>query len=154
MFESNHQTTPKSFAQAGSEREWHIRPGAEIAFTWGLDSLRVLTDISTYWTQLVVTLAIAIERYILITWGKNAKTILTPKRRRRMYLIVIIVVVIIPLLVMTDHFINYDTVIKEEPDYVSTSIVFIGSGYSVFDEHIKTRQIFVSFFYFFNQKQQ
>ena len=54
---------------------------------------------------------------------------------------------------MTDHFINYDTVIKEQHDYVSSSLIFIGSGNSVFDEQIKTRHIFVSSSFFAHQEQ-
>ena len=71
-------------------------------------ALRTFIDFTGYWSQLIFTLALAIERYILIVQGRRATSILN-KRRRLFFYGVVMVVVIIPLpLVMVDFFLHVD----------------------------------------------
>ena len=53
--------------------------------------LRTCIDATTYWFQIVLTVAIAIERYILIVRGTEAATILN-KRRMALHNVEILIV--------------------------------------------------------------
>ena len=71
-------------------------------------ALRTFIDFTSYWSQLIFTLAIALERYVLITRGRRATFILNKSRRRFFYGAVLAVVVIPPPLIMTDFFLHVD----------------------------------------------
>ena len=94
-------------------KQGHINPTARVSFLWIVDFLRVLIDVTTYWSQLVITFAIAIERYILIFHGTESMSILSPHRRRKFYSVVVCVVFLLPLCVMVDLCINYETPFRD-----------------------------------------
>ena len=70
--------------------------------------LRTMIDFTTYWSQVVLTLAVAIERYIIIVKAKKLAYILNIKRRRLIYSVVMLMVVIPVVLVLTDFVANWD----------------------------------------------
>ena len=49
------------------------------------DFVRFLSDFLSYWTQINLSLAIAVERYILIVLATDAASLLSKQRRRRLY---------------------------------------------------------------------
>ena len=123
-----------------------MTPEADILFTWGVDTLRLLADISTYWSQIVIVLAIAIERFIIISMGRQAKNILTPQRRRRIYSIIIVVIAVLPVCVLCDHFINYKSFVNN-PQYTNPQFIqFNGPQISVSSDLINKEPQFVSCF--------
>ena len=65
--------------------------------------LRNLIDISTYWSQIILILAIAVERYILIVKGVEAKQLLNKKKRQMYYCVVLLICVLLPVLVVLDY---------------------------------------------------
>ena len=44
----------------------------------------IITDMATYWSQIVLTISVAIERYIIIVKGLESKIILSPTRLESM----------------------------------------------------------------------
>ena len=85
-----------------------MKSEARTNLLWTIDILRLITDFTIYWSQLVVTLAVALERYILIVYGTKSKAILRTQRRKTFYSIVIFIVVILPVLVIADFCKNYE----------------------------------------------
>ena len=71
-----------------------------------IDLLRIITDSTTYWTQIVITLAIAIERYILIVTGVRSKTLLSSRRRLCFYAITVFFGCCIPMLYIADFLVH------------------------------------------------
>ncbi|XP_075256573.1 uncharacterized protein LOC142349046 [Convolutriloba macropyga] len=77
-------------------------------YTIHFETLRLFIDISTYWSQLVLSLAIAIERYILIVRSHDSNVILSKPRRRVFYALVVIAICIVPPIFITDFTVNMD----------------------------------------------
>ena len=71
-----------------------------------IDLFRLITDSTTYWTQIMFMLAIAIERYILIVTGHKAKSLLSHKRRLCFYVITVLFSVSVPLLYIVDFLVH------------------------------------------------
>ena len=75
------------------EEYWRKVP----VFQRQLKYVRVLVDICPYWIQIVLNLALAVERYILICRGTDAKTLLSQKRRRFFYGFVLVLIAVVPV---------------------------------------------------------
>ena len=59
-------------------------------FTETGEIIKYLTDFFSYWSQLNFSLAIAIERYVLIVKATQAQGLLTKSRRQKFYALTII----------------------------------------------------------------
>ena len=68
--------------------------------------IKTSTDFFTYWSQINITLAIAVERYILIAKASQAESILNKSRRRKIYAFAIIWVAV-PAIFSTIIKLNY-----------------------------------------------
>ena len=67
-------------------------------FQLQLKYIHVVFDVCPYWTQILLTLSLAIERYILICRGSDAKTILSQKRRKTAYCLIVLMIAVLPAL--------------------------------------------------------
>ena len=73
-----------------------------------IEVMRVIIDISTYWSQLVILVAIAFERYIVIVRATESASILNKTNRVRFYIMTFIVSVSVPTLASIDILANTD----------------------------------------------
>ena len=115
-----------------------MKSEARINLLWTGDILRLITDFTIYWSQLVVTLAVALERFILIVYGNNSKVVLSPQRRKKFYSIVIFMVLILPILVIVDFCTNYEPVFHDKKRFHAGYFDYDASSVS------GTRLVFVS----------
>ena len=82
------------------------------------DNVRFGADFLAYWAQINLTLAIAIERFILIAKATDAANLLNKTRRKKIYAFAIIWVSIPPIVYFYLHFqfgdqkVNVSTKIK------------------------------------------
>ena len=88
-------------------------------------ALRTFIDISSYWSQLTFTLAIALERCIIIVGGTKASVILKKRNRVIFYVIVLVVISITPALVMWDFFEHVDPSALEPVSTTITRKIFV-----------------------------
>ena len=106
-------------------RLWNIPPSpfpkqlenlGEASFFYSM--ARYMSEGYAFWSQLVLTLALACERFILIVKGNDAKSILSPRRRVIFYSTTVIISVLIPtLFVMDFSFVvkqNFSTAFRED----------------------------------------
>ena len=63
-------------------------------------------DNFSFWSQLVINLALSVERHILIARGRESKMLLTDKRRRWFYTAVVVTSLVFPLLYIVDFFVT------------------------------------------------
>ena len=64
-------------------------------------TVHVISEVYPYWIQVTLTLALAIERYVLIVKGVDAKQILTKRNRKIFYFFVAVLGFVPPSLIMT-----------------------------------------------------
>ena len=65
--------------------------------------VHIMTDICPYWSQVTLTLAFALERYILICHGMKAEQLLSTKNRIIFYVAVGVFSFFVPSLIMTHY---------------------------------------------------
>ena len=77
------------------------------------ETIKMIAEFLSYWSQINITLAIAVERYVLIAKASQAESILNKSRRRIFYALTIIWVAVLALfysVVKLDYFNKYDQV--------------------------------------------
>ena len=77
------------------------------------ESIKSNADILSYWSQINISLALALERYILIAKATNAGSLLSKSRRRKIYAFTIFWISIPSLLYIilrVDHLKRYTVV--------------------------------------------
>ena len=77
--------------------EYHFTYDYAFLTSWFVsigDSLKFFSDFSSYWSQINILMAIAIERYILIVRGEDAERLLSKSRRRKLYAFTVVCIVI------------------------------------------------------------
>ncbi|XP_063717636.1 uncharacterized protein LOC134844751 [Symsagittifera roscoffensis] len=70
--------------------------------------IRLLLDISTFWTQLLISLAVALERFVNISLGAEANNIMRPSRRKKFYAAIGIACLFVPVVIFIDFVINME----------------------------------------------
>ena len=63
----------------------------------------IVSDVAPYWSQVILTLAMAVERYVLICKGSESGNILSNRRRKILYGGVISLIIGICAGVMLQH---------------------------------------------------
>ena len=94
--------------------------------------LRYFLDLSSYWSQMVLTLALAIERYIIIVRAHDSAILLSKRRRVLFYSLTIFTCCLIPLLGTIDNLINLDTGQWRERKFLWRGGVGRGGGWQFF----------------------
>ena len=54
------------------------------------DSVKLISDFFSYWSQVNITLAIAVERFVLIVYATSSESILSKNRRLKFYIFTIL----------------------------------------------------------------
>ena len=68
--------------------------------------LKYIPDYYSYCSQLFLMIDLALERYIIICRGVQAKAILTTKRRRMLYSVTLVASIAVPSIYLIDHVLN------------------------------------------------
>ena len=72
--------------------------------------IRYLLDISTFWTQLLISLAVALERFVNISLGAEANQLMSSSRRKKFYAAISIACLFVPFVIFLDFVINMEQV--------------------------------------------
>ena len=67
---------------------------------------KYVPDFFSYWSQIFLMLAMAVERYFLIARGTEAKSLFTPKRRKALYAITLSACIAVPTVHLFDFAAN------------------------------------------------
>ena len=82
----------------------------ESFFTKAGEVVKQNSDFISYWCQLNISLAIAVERYILIVKATNAEELLSKPRRRKLYCLIILWISFPPIFFFAVHFSYFNEV--------------------------------------------
>ena len=85
-----------------SDTWWYKDP----SFRHEFGVIHLLTDVCPYWSQVSLTLALAIERYILICKSTSAQSLLTTKKRLMFYGAVALTGFLPPALILSHHILS------------------------------------------------
>ena len=67
---------------------------------------KYVPDFFSYWSQIFLMLAMAVERYFLIARGTEAKSLFTPKRRKTLYAVTLTACIAVPTVHLLDFAAN------------------------------------------------
>ena len=75
--------------------------------------LRVFIDVYPYWSQVFLTLALAIERFILICHGEKAEQWLSKARRKMLYFVAMALSFVFPTAILADFVSDSSTHVRK-----------------------------------------
>ena len=70
------------------------------------DTLRILINSTLYWSQITITVAIALERYIVIALSTHAQQLMKSAKRRLLYALAIVLPFAMPVAYLTDFLLH------------------------------------------------
>ena len=93
--------------QLFQDKHWDMKSiDTYFKFDYLIRSFRLIPDFTNYWTQLVLILALAIERYILICRGADAPSLMRFSNRMKAYSVVIFLCILMPLVTFLDFYLS------------------------------------------------